>query len=156
MTSSNIAKLWPPQLTVAAIIHRDDKFLIVEEHANGRIVLNQPAGHVEPGESLLDAVRRETLEETAWHFHPDALVGIYFFTAVETGITYQRFCFSGSISHHETERKLDTEIIQTHWLTQAELIQQADKLRSPMVLKGIDDFLAHQSFSLNLINDLRP
>lgn len=154
--TSNIIKPWPPELTVAAIIHREGKFLIVEEHANGRIVYNQPAGHVEPGESITDAIRRETLEETAWHFHPEALVGIYFFTAAETGVTYQRFCFTGSISSHESERKLDAEIIQTHWLTRAELIQQENKLRSPMVIKGIDDFLAHQSFSLNLINDLRP
>ncbi len=151
----NIVKPWPPELTVAAIIHREGKFLIVEEHANRRVVLNQPAGHVEPGESLTDAIQRETLEETAWHFHPEALVGIYLFTSVETGITYQRFCFTGSISHHESARKLDSEIIQTHWLTRAELLQQSNKLRSPMVLKGIDDFLAHKSFPLHLINDLR-
>lgn len=153
MTSNNI-KSWPPQLTVAAIIHRHDKFLIVEEHANGRIVLNQPAGHVEPGEKIVTAVKRETLEETAWQFQPEALIGIYLFTVPETGVTYQRFCFTGYISEHDANRKLDNGIIQTHWLTRHELVQQKEKLRSPMVLRSIDDFLANKRFPLNLINDL--
>lgn len=146
---------WPPEPTVAAVIEKDDKFLIVEEESDGLIVFNQPAGHLEANETAIDAIIRETLEETAWHFTPTAIVGIYFYTSPLTGITFQRICFTGNVTKHEPNQALDKGIIQTLWLTREELFNRSEKLRSPMVLKCIDDYLANKRLPLNLITDLR-
>lgn len=149
----NIAS-WPPEITVAAVIERDNKFLLVEEESDGRIVLNQPAGHLDPGESLATAAQRETLEETGWNFTPTKIIGIYFYQSKQSGTTYMRTCFSGTLGTH-TEQPLDKGIIRTVWLTREEIITQENKLRSPMVLKCIDDYLAKKSYPLELITDLR-
>ena len=145
---------WPPHITVAAVIEHEGKFLIVEETADGRVVYNQPAGHLEPNESLIAAVSRETLEETGWHFTPTAIVGMYFYKG-GNGITYQRICFTGNTTDQSSSKPLDSNIIQALWLSREELVQRSDKLRSPMVLQCIDDYSANQHYPLELITDLR-
>lgn len=145
-----------PDLTVAAIIERDGKFLMVEERANNRLVFNQPAGHVERGEQIIDAVVRETLEETAWTFHPDALVGIYFWEQPERNRAFLRFAFSGSVSQHDSARVLDRGIERALWMTPAELTERASRLRSPMVMRGIQDFQSGHRFALDILRGLLP
>ena len=143
---------WKPNTTVAAVAEREGRFLLVEELIKGKKTFNQPAGHLEQGESILDAVKRETLEETARDFRPDYLTGIYLYPAAkDKDITYLRFCFFGQCLQEYPERELDTGIIQAVWLTRDEIIRQQDRLRSPMVLRCIDDYLAGQRFSLDLL-----
>jgi 8-oxo-dGTP pyrophosphatase MutT (NUDIX family) len=132
-----------PALTVAAVIERDGRFLMVEELVQGQHVLNQPAGHVEAGESLPAAVIRETLEETAWHFEPQAVTGIYLWQAAAGARPFLRVVFSGRCGAHETGRKLDRGILRALWLRREDLLGQSiATLRSPMVLRSIDDYLA--------------
>jgi 8-oxo-dGTP pyrophosphatase MutT (NUDIX family) len=108
---------WKPNVTVAALIEKDGRYLFVEEESGGEVVINQPAGHVERGESLTQAVTRETLEETGYHFAPEALVGIYYWHALRKGITYLRFAFTGRILAHEPNRPLDEGILRASWFT---------------------------------------
>ena len=131
-----------PEITVAAITESEGRFLVVEERINRRLVFNQPAGHVEPGESLLTAVVREVREETAWRFEPDSLIGVYLWRSPETGITTQRFAFSGLVDDHQAAQPLDHGIVGTHWLSRTELQEREQRLRSPLVLRCIDDYLA--------------
>lgn len=146
--------VWRPHVTVAAIAERDGRFLIVEEIVGGKIVYNQPAGHLEPNESVIDAVMRETLEESAWHFEPNAVSGIYFYTIPEGDITYQRICFVGECKLQENNRSLDQDILRAVWLTREELSAQPEKLRSPMVLRCIDDYQQGIRYPLNLFVDM--
>ena len=139
---------------MAAIIEKDGRFLIVEEIDNARPVYNQPAGHVEANESLLEAVMRETLEEAAYYFQPEWLTGIYRWQNPVTHGIYLRHCFCGQLIRQDLQRQLDKSILRTHWLSQRELLQQADKLRSPLVLACIEDYLAGQRFPLTLYRDL--
>lgn len=145
---------WTPHLTVAAVIEQDDRFLFVEEYINGELVLNQPAGHVEPGESFVEAVVREVLEETAWDFEPEALVGIYRWPLPGTADTFFRFCFSGKALHHHAGRQLDAGIVRAPWLSATELAAQPQRHRSPLVARCMDDFLAGVRFPLTLLADL--
>ncbi len=138
-----------PDVTVAAIVMRDDRFLLVEERVARRLVLNQPAGHLEGGETLVQAVVREALEETAWCFHPETLSGIYLWTNPFNCRSFLRVAFSGSVDGFAAERRLDRGILRTLWLTRAELAQHESRHRSPLVLRCIDDFLAGQHFSLD-------
>jgi 8-oxo-dGTP pyrophosphatase MutT (NUDIX family) len=131
-----------PEITVAAVTQTDGRFLVVEERIDRRLVINQPAGHVEPGETLLDAVVREVREETAWLFTPNGLVGVYFWRHPGTGRATKRFAFSGVVTDHRDGQQLDDGIVGTHWLTRAELKEREPQLRSPLVLRCIDDFLA--------------
>ena len=142
--------IWKPHATVAAIVEKDGKFLMVEEDVNGEIVYNQPAGHLEPEESLIDAVVRETQEETAWKFTPEALVGVYLWPQPNTDRTFLRFAFCGTCSDHQPEQVLDEGILQALWVSKEEL-QNSKKLRSPMVIKNIDDYLAGQRFPLDIL-----
>lgn len=146
--------IWKPNVTVAAVVERDGRFLLVEEAADSRLVINQPAGHLDEGESLIDAVVRETLEETAWHFRPEALVGIYRWRHPGKRVTYLRFAFAGAALRHEPERRLDDGIIQAIWLTPAELSAASDRQRSPLVQRCVDDYLAGRRFPLSLLTDL--
>ena len=146
---------WKPNVTVAAIVEQDTCFLLVEERIKGKAVLNQPAGHLEVGESLFEAVKREVLEETAWQFNPVSLVGIYLYTLPNNTLTYLRFCFYGECIHHELGRALDEEIIRTHWLTLKQIREKEKALRSPMVLRGIEDYLAGNCYSLDLIDQIK-
>lgn len=141
-----------PELTVAAIIERQGRFLMVEERQQGAVVLNQPAGHVEPGESFTGAVARETREETGWRMQPSALVGVYLWPAADASIL--RLCFSGDIEDHEGQQDLDADIIATHWLDREALAARADQLRSPLVLRAINDYQAGQRHPLDLASTL--
>ncbi len=145
---------WKPNVTVAAVIKRGDKFLLVEEKEDGEKVLNQPAGHLESDEGIIAAVRREVLEETGWEFTPKSVVGTYYWHSPTNGTTYLRFCFSGEVGNHDPDRPLDDGIIRAFWLTRAEIEAQSDRLRSPMVLRCIQDFEAGQSFPLRLLQQL--
>jgi 8-oxo-dGTP pyrophosphatase MutT (NUDIX family) len=142
--------VWKPDVTVAALIERDGRFLLVEERIRGRLVFNQPAGHLEDGESLLQAVVRETLEETAWAFSPTALVGIYLWRSLR-GHTTLRFAFAGTVDRFDPKRTLDPPVLATHWLTREEIAQRADQLRTILVTRCIDDFLAGRRLPLEAI-----
>lgn len=143
-----------PHITIAAVVEQAGRFLIVEEESDGRVVYNQPAGHLDEGETLMQAVIRETLEETAWHFQPEAIVGIYRWCSPLNGVTYVRVCFSGSCHGHEAGRALDSGIRRVLWLTPAELGTLEDQLRSPMVLRCIEDYRAGRRYPLSLIAEL--
>ncbi len=131
--------VWRPDVTVAAVIEREGRFLIVRERIRGRAVLNQPAGHLEDGETLLQAVVRETLEETAWTFQPEALLGLYQWRSAR-GHSTLRIAFSGTVRDFDAVRTLDPPVIATHWLTRAELAARDAPLRTPLVLRCIDDY----------------
>ena len=144
---------WRPSVTVAGVIEHDGRFLLVEEMANGRKVLNQPAGHLDPDESLLAAVAREVLEETAHRFAPTALVGIYRWRYdKEEDVTFLRFAFRGRIEGVEEGRALDKEIIALVWLSPAELAARRAEHRSPLVQQCVEDYLAGRSFPLDVLS----
>jgi 8-oxo-dGTP pyrophosphatase MutT (NUDIX family) len=143
--------VWKPSVTVAAVIERDGKFLFVEEMIDGRRVINQPAGHLDPGESLAAACAREVLEETAHRFEPTALVGIYRWYYEPKDVTFLRFCFKGKVLGFDPDRKLDKEIVATHWLTLDQLQASAAR-RSPLVLKCVEDYLAGRNYPLDVFS----
>lgn len=147
--------IWKPNVVVAAIVERDGKFLLVEEHADGKLVLNQPAGHLDEGESLMDAVVRETLEETAWHFVPEALLGVYRWMHPTKDITYLRFAFIGHVTIHDAKRPLDHEIVRALWLTPEEIRAEQTRHRSPQVARCLDDYLGGQRFPLELLSEIK-
>ncbi len=143
---------WKPNVTVAAIVERDGAFLLVEEETPDGIRFNQPAGHLEAGESLREAVIRETLEESAWHFTPTALVGIYQYRQVDSGTSYLRFAFTGELSDHQPGRKLDTGILRALWMPVREIRASRAKHRSPLLMQCIDDYLAGRRHPLDLLH----
>jgi len=147
---------WKPSVTVAAIIEREGRYLLVEEHTPDGLRLNNPAGHLDPGESPEQGVSRETLEETAHGFTPTALVGVYLarFQRPVTGedITYLRFAFCGDLGHFDPSRALDEGIVRTLWMTPQELRDSAERHRSPLVLRCIEDHLSGRRFALDLVN----
>jgi len=143
---------WRPSVTVAAVIERDGRFLLVEEEAGGRLVLNQPAGHLDPGESLIEACARETLEETAHRFAPSALVGIYRWIYAPEDVTFFRFAFAGTVHGVEQGRPLDKEIRALHWMTPAEIRARAGDHRSPLLLQCVDDYLAGRRYPLDVLS----
>jgi 8-oxo-dGTP pyrophosphatase MutT (NUDIX family) len=143
--------IWKPSVTVAAVIERDGRFLFVEERSQGRLVLNQPAGHLDPGESLAAACAREAMEETAHRFEPDGLVGVYRWHFAPEDLTFLRFCFRGRLLGTE-DRPLDKEIVRLHWLTPQELRARRADHRSPLVQKCVDDFLAGRNFPLEVLS----
>ncbi len=145
--------IWTPHVTVATVIEVEKRFLLVEEKAEGVIVFNQPAGHVDPGEDLLTAAIREALEETAWQVELESIIGLYQYANVSNNVTYLRICFCGHPLRHEPERPLDKGILQAVWLTREEVANRSN-LRSPMVLRCIDDYLAGQRYPLTLITHL--
>ena len=128
---------------------------MVEEISDGLEVINQPAGHVEDQESFQQAVIRETLEETGWQFIPEAVTGIYRWIHPNNGHTYLRHCFTGRCTNHDPQRELDKDILRASWMSYDELISQKEKLRSPLVLKCIDDYLNGQQFPLELYTDIK-
>jgi len=143
---------WKPSVTVAAVIERGGRFLFVEERIDGRLVLNQPAGHLAPGESLVAACRREVLEETAHAFEPRFLVGVYRWHYAKRDVTFLRFCFGGDVGDADPARQLDRQIVRTHWLTADELRRRSGEHRSPLVMKCVDDYLAGRRFALGLFS----
>lgn len=142
-----------PDLTVAAIAERNGQFLLVEERISQRLVFNQPAGHVERGEQLIDAVIRETLEETAWNFLPEHLVGVYFWDQPETQRTFLRFTFAGKVTTHDPHRRLDRGIERALWLSHEQIRAQTSRLRTPMVLRCVEDYLAGRRYPLGLVRE---
>ena len=131
-----------PVVTVATIIMRDDAFLVVEEETRVGVRLNQPAGHLEAGETLVAAAVRETLEETGHRIAPTALVGIYRWQAPDTGATFIRFAYAGVVVAHEATRPLDAGILRAFWLTYDELAARRATHRSPLVMRCVDDYRA--------------
>ena len=144
--------IWKPNVTVAAVLERDGRFLLVEEETEYGIRFNQPAGHLDWGESLLDAAVRETLEETAYTMRPDSLVGIYLYPTGAGDLAYLRFAFAGEIVGHDPARQLDAGILAAHWLTVDEIRARQAQHRSPMVLRCIDDWLAGRRYPLQLLS----
>jgi 8-oxo-dGTP pyrophosphatase MutT (NUDIX family) len=148
-------RTWNPSVTVAAIVHQNDRFLLVEEHTSDGIRLNNPAGHLDQGESLIDAVVRETREEAAYRFAPEYFLGAYMsrYLSRRTGkdVTYLRFAFVGNVSDHDPEQVLDDGIIRALWMTIDEVRASADMHRSPLVLRCIVDYLAGQRLPLDAV-----
>lgn len=147
-------EVWKPSVTVAAVIERGGRFLLVEEETSDGVRFNQPAGHLDPNESLIDAVARETLEEAAHDFKPTALLGMYMtrYLSSRTGreVTYLRFAFTGELGRAH-DRPLDHGILRTVWMTRNEMLACVDKHRSPLVLQCVDDYLAGKRAPLSII-----
>ena len=142
--------IWKPHLTVAAVIENAGRFLMVEEKIAGQAVYNQPAGHLEDNETVIAAVVREALEETAWHIRPEAILGIYHWRHPDNQETFIRISFRCQGLHHDPALELDSCIERTLWLSAEDIRQQQDRLRSPMVLRSIDDYLSGKSWPLDL------
>lgn len=151
-------RFWQPDVTVATVVVRDGRLLMVEEMAGGRQVLNQPAGHLEPDESLLDAALRETLEETRWHVRLTAFVGAYQWKSPDQpgrpGRHYLRFAFAAEPLEHDPSRTLDEGIVGAAWLTPAELQEQAPRHRSPLVWCSVADYLGGRRYPLDVARHL--
>jgi 8-oxo-dGTP pyrophosphatase MutT (NUDIX family) len=143
--------IWKPNVTVAAVIERDGEFLLVEEETDDGKRFNQPAGHLEMGESLLEAVVRETLEETRYRFRPQFLVGVYSWRHLRKEVTYLRFAFGGEIVGFDADRRLDDGIVAAHWLTPEEVDALSSRHRSPLIARCIADYRAGRRFPLDLI-----
>ncbi|MBB6092192.1 8-oxo-dGTP pyrophosphatase MutT (NUDIX family) [Povalibacter uvarum] len=143
-----------PDLTVAAVIEHDGQFLLVEERVGNAMVFNQPAGHVERGEELIAAVIRETLEETAWTFRPDALTGIYLWDQPEKQRSFLRFTFCGQVTSHDPHRRLDRGIERALWMSRAQIVMRSSRLRSPMVLRCIDDYLEGRRYPMEVVQHM--
>jgi 8-oxo-dGTP pyrophosphatase MutT (NUDIX family) len=144
-------RAWKPNVTVAALVLRDGRFLLVEEEIAEGVRFNQPAGHLEYGESLLEAVSRECREETGYDFQPLSLVGIYQRPAAQDKVVYLRFAFAGEVVGYDPERVLDKGIIAARWMTPEALFAAPEKLRSPMVQACILDYLAGRRTPLTLL-----
>lgn len=144
-------RFWQPDVTVATVVVRDGRLLLVEERAQGKLVLNQPAGHLEPDETLLEAALRETREETGWDVRLTAFVGAYQWKAEETGRHYLRFAFAAEPVRLDPTRPLDEGIVETHWLTPAELQQAHARHRSPLVWQAVEDFLGGRRYPLDML-----
>ncbi len=138
-------------LTVAAVIQHEGRYLLVEEETDDGIRINQPAGHLEPDESILEGAVRETLEETAYGFSPTGLVGIYRWRHPASGVTYVRFAFCGELGSHQAGRALDRGILRTLWLTPEQLRACASSHRSPLVLRCVEDHLAGRRYPLDML-----
>ena len=144
---------WQPHITVATIVEDNGRFLMVEELKGGRAVLNQPAGHLDPHETLTEAAVRETLEETGWDVEATGIVGIYLYTAPSNGVTYQRICFAARPVRHHADLALDSDIVRAVWLSQDELLADPTRWRSELVPRCLDDYLKGPLHSLELLRD---
>ncbi|HIF55219.1 MAG: NUDIX hydrolase [Methylococcales bacterium] len=143
--------VWKPHVTVAAIIVQNNKFLLVEEETpNGR-AFNQPAGHLEAGEDIITAIKREVYEETAWQFEAEHITAIQLWRKNPDAPSFLRICFSGQVHSHNARQALDDDIIATHWLSRNEIAAKQSQLRSPLVLICIDAYLANEKYPLSLL-----
>jgi len=148
----SMAKRWKPNVTVAAVIERQGRYLLVEEDTADGLRLNNPAGHLDRGESPVQGCVRETLEETAHHFSPTALVGIYLArTRQPEDITYLRFAFTGTLGAFEPARPLDQGIVRTLWMTIDEIRASVARHRSPLLLQGVEDHASGRRYPLELV-----
>lgn len=143
-------QVWRPHVTVATVVPRDGTFLIVEESVRGEIMLNQPAGHLEPGETLHAAAIRETLEETGWDVILSCLLGVQQWSA-PSGRDFLRFTFAAEAVHHDPARQLDEGIVRALWMTRDEIAAENARLRSPMILATVDDWIAGGRLPLDTI-----
>jgi ADP-ribose pyrophosphatase YjhB (NUDIX family) len=142
---------WAPHVTVATIVERNNRFLMVYEEADGKKVYNQPAGHLEPHETLSEAAMRETLEETGWRVAITGLLGVNLYVAPSNGVTYMRTTFIAAALSQDANRKLDTGIIEALWLSYEEILARKEQLRSPMTLQILEDYRAGKHFPLQVI-----
>ncbi|MBI3150160.1 MAG: NUDIX hydrolase [Betaproteobacteria bacterium] len=149
-----MSEIWKPNVTVAAIVEREGRLLLVEEQTEEGLRFNQPAGHLEPAESLLEATVRETLEETGYLVRPRRLVGIYRWPHVAKERVYLRFAFFAEVCAHEPQRALDAGIVRAVWLDEAELAEARPRFRSPLVARCIEDYRAGASYGLEILRDL--
>lgn len=143
--------IWKPHVTVAAVVEQDGKYLLVEEETDDGIRFNQPAGHWEANETLLEGATREALEETAYHFSPEWLQGIYRWRHPRKEMTYLRFAFGGVIHGHEPQRGLDEGIVRAVWMSPEEIRATAERHRSPLVLQCVEDHLAGKRYPLGIM-----
>lgn len=145
---------WSPHVVLACVVEREGKFLLVEERVNGALVLNQPAGHWEEGETLIEGAIRETLEEAAWDVNPTAVLGIYEYQPAELDYTFLRIAFVADALKFHEGRALDAGIERAVWMTRDEIVEQSHRHRSPMLLRCVDDYLAGLRYPLSLIAHL--
>jgi len=143
---------WTPRSTVAAIIEREGRFLLVEEIIKGQCLINQPAGHLEPDETFAQGMVREVLEETGYQVEPEALLGLYVYRTPDLSITFHRVCFIARITGIVENAQLDEGIIGPRWMTRDE-VAKADNLRAELVLRCIDDYLSGQRYPLEFLHD---
>ncbi|MGR8978489.1 MAG: NUDIX hydrolase [Gammaproteobacteria bacterium] len=143
--------VWKPHVTVAAVIEKDRRFLLVEEETKRGIRFNQPAGHLEEGESLTAAVKREVYEETGWQFEPEHIIAVQLWRRNPNSASFLRMCFAGRCHSFNPEHELDDGIISAHWLTRDEIAGEPERLRSPLVLLSVDEYLQGRFHSLDLI-----
>ena len=143
--------IWKPNVTVAAVIEQKGRYLLVEEQTCNGILFNQPAGHLEPDESIIDAAVRETLEETGYTFAPQWLLGIYRWHSAADSTTFLRFAFAGSVTDHDPGRPLDVGILRAGWFGVDEIREMTYCHRSPLVMRCIDDYLAGKRCSLEIL-----
>jgi 8-oxo-dGTP pyrophosphatase MutT (NUDIX family) len=152
-TDSTGDEIWCPHVTVACVVHDRGRFLIVEEDVRGEVRFNQPAGHLERGESLLDAARREALEETGWDVELESFIGVRQYESPEHAAHIVRFAFAARPLRHHPERALDEGILRTHWFGYAEIANLGGRLRSPLVLHTLEDWLAGRRLPLSTVGD---
>lgn len=143
-------------ITVAAVAHRNGRFLMVEENVEGQLRINQPAGHLELDETLIQAVQREAFEETACRFEPEAVVGTYLWRVPDSGLTYLRTAFCGTAGEPDPAVRLDSGIERAVWLDRDEIVARQAQWRSPLVLRCVDDYLAGRRYPLDLLVSLLP
>lgn len=146
--------VWKPHVTVAAVIEREGRFLVVEEHTSRGLQFNQPAGHLEENESLIAAVMREVVEETGWQFEPEYVLSLHLWRKNPRQPSFLRCCFSGQCHSYNPAQVLDEGIVATHWLTSEEIKAQPKRLRSPLVSISIDEYLKGQRYPLPLVKSL--
>lgn len=146
--------IWKPHVTVAAVVECDDRFLMVEEISDGTRAFNQPAGHLEPGEDLVSAMLRETLEESAWVVEPESFIGTYRWHNPANDTTYLRFAFSAHPLEHRPDQPLDAGIIAAHWLDIDQIREKRALHRGPQVMQCIEDYLDKQRFPLSAVKEL--
>lgn len=145
---------WSPHVVLASVIEQHGKFLLVEEYAGDRLVLNQPAGHWEEGETLIEGARREALEETGWEIEPESVLGLYHYQPPELDYCFLRIAFAARAVRHHPQRTLDSGILRAVWMTREDIEQQRERHRSPMLMRCIDDYLAGRRYPLSMLQDL--
>lgn len=147
--------VWSPRVVVAAVIEKEGKFLVVEENIDGKKVISQPAGHLEPNESIIDAVKRETLEETGWKFEPTDLIGVMHLLNPNTKRIFIRFTFTGNLLEKVPGYQLDSDIIATQWMTYDEIKSHyKTPWRGPLVMQSLDEYRAGKRYPMDLVNTL--
>ncbi len=149
-STESSAAIWCPHVTVACVVHERGRFLMVEEDVRGQLLFNQPAGHLESGESLLHAACRETLEETGWEIEPQAFIGVRQYFSPEHGAQIVRFAFAARPLRHHPDRPLDQGVLRAHWMEYGKIAQLGERLRSPVVLATLDDWLAGARWPLSV------